>query len=915
MSESSVAESSVAGSQVESAGSLVPRLTEAIRPLVRRTLDEPDIRKALVKGRVPPEDIEHKTARRTDELLRATNPEIAELREAERNLTDHQRPRALASRVAAKERRQYQRAQRSMGFAVWLAVAYPFAVWQLWPLVHPVIGGFFAVVVAIGCAIAVILKCDFSFERHGGKPADGLFVAVGFGVAVGHALMLVLLVGPTRATLGDSAAWMIWLPASLFALVIVFFSLEGLRQGLREHQQARGIFVSLATAAVLGVGTWFGLNRWEAVTLPWIPVASGLAVGLLVMVVFRPLVARRGTAWLPKWLSTDPRRLGSPSWRRRLAVLQDDEQTAYKRWERAMVDKAIRPLILRQVNDIVSPPFSTKLEVHDTKGLQHLRSTEFVVATGTFAEFRRVASSIGGGAVGIAGSRGAGKSTLLEAYRDGIFLGPGEEHVALVESVPVRYDARDFTLHLYAGLCREVLRFGRKHISSTTSWWRRLGRWMRDIAVVPIVLAGWLAVGYLGTTTLRAPELAVFREGFWWPLMAVLALASVIFLAVKRRPPATRIAMNTADVKSLRDLCACAEDKLDAIRYLQKHTSGWSGKVGLLFGAEGSRSGAVEFARQAMTYPEVVSDFRDFLTTAAEVLGTVPKIARIRIAIVLDELDKILSPESAQEFVNEVKALFSIDVPGCLFLVSVSEDALAAFERRGLPVRDAFDSAFDTIFRVDYLGLDDARALLRSRVLGMSEPFVCLCHSVSGGLPRELIRTARAVVASPKRSLAAVCQGLVAEDLAGKTAALRTVIARGLADEPHASELMRHIQLHAKPDAARLLEGASAPPIPDGDLWHLQLEALCYLYYAATLLEVFDDGLTESQLERGRNSETLGGFNTLASVRQLFGVNVRLAWLTVSDFRADWGLATVEPPRTKGKFGRDGEGATVASGS
>ncbi|GAA3993779.1 hypothetical protein GCM10022247_11580 [Allokutzneria multivorans] len=916
-------------SQPAATADLVPRLRKEVPLLVRGTLGEPDIDKALKKGRVQPEVIEKRTVARGDELLQATNPEIAELRAAELNLFLHQNPRMAVQQPeslvvsgapvfdvgAAPPRNAYGRSQRSMGFAVWCGAAYPFAVWQLWPVLQPFIGGFWVVIAAIAAAVAAIINGHESYDNDNGNSISGAAIVLALGLGGGQALMVTLLYAPTRAATNDVVAAAIWGPSSLLVLGVVAFCLFGAFGDLSGVASARDVMVSMVLAVGLGAAAWIGLDLWEAVTWDWVPVAAAGAVSLLVVVVLRPLTVRRGTAWLPKWLSTDPRRLGSPSWRRNLAVLKQARDAAEAQWRRAVVDKAIRPLILRQVNDMVSPPFSTNLEVHDSKGLHHLRSSEFVVATGTFSEFRRVTEGIGGGAIGIAGPRGAGKSTLLEAYRDGIFLGPGEEHIALVESVPVRYDARDFALHLYAGLCREVLRFGRKHGGPTSKRWHQVARWAQNISVAFVVLSGWLAVGYLGTTTLRAPDLAVFREGFLWPLVAVLAVASLLFLAVKRRPTAARVVMSTSDVRSVRDLCDCAEDKLDAIRYLQKHTSGWSGKVGLLFGAEGSRSGGMELARQAMTYPEVVSDFRDFLATAARVLDTVPRAARIRIAIVLDELDKILSPESAQEFVNEVKALFSVDVPGCLFLVSVSEDALAAFERRGLPVRDAFDSAFDTIFRVDYLGLDDARALLRSRVLGMSEPFMCLCHSVSGGLPRELIRTARTVVASQKRSLAEVCQSIVAADIAGKTAALRTVIARGLADEPHASELMRHIQLHARPDAARLLQATSTPPIEDGELWHLQLEALGYLYYAATLLEVFDDGLTERQLEFGRTQDGPGGFNALASVRQLFGVNVRLAWLTVSDFREAWGLATVAPPRTKGKFARDAKGPTVASGA
>ncbi|WP_207780816.1 hypothetical protein [Caulobacter radicis] len=56
----------------------------------------------------------------------------------------------------------------------------------------------------------------------------------------------------------------------------------------------------------------------------------------------------------------------------------------------------------------------------------------------------------------------------------------------------------------------------------------------------------------------------------------------------------------------------------------------------------------------------------------------------------IDELDKLKSSKEAEQFLNGVKSVFNI--PGCYFLISVSEHALATFERRGLGFRDAFDS-------------------------------------------------------------------------------------------------------------------------------------------------------------------------------------------------------------------------------
>ncbi len=51
----------------------------------------------------------------------------------------------------------------------------------------------------------------------------------------------------------------------------------------------------------------------------------------------------------------------------------------------------------------------------------------------------------------------------------------------------------------------------------------------------------------------------------------------------------------------------------------------------------------------------------------------------------IDEVDKILDGERAEAFLNDIKAVFG--VPGCLYLVSLSENALAVFARAVLPYR------------------------------------------------------------------------------------------------------------------------------------------------------------------------------------------------------------------------------------
>jgi hypothetical protein len=111
-------------------------------------------------------------------------------------------------------------------------------------------------------------------------------------------------------------------------------------------------------------------------------------------------------------------------------------------------------------------------------------------------------------------------------------------------------------------------------------------------------------------------------------------------------------------------------------------------------------------------------------------------------------MDKIRDSDRAGQFLNNVKAIF--DVPGCLYLVAISEDAMTVFASQTPAIRTAFDSAFDEIISVPPMEFPDARQLLQLRTTGVPLPFLALCHVLAGGVPRELIRAARALIQEAK---------------------------------------------------------------------------------------------------------------------------------------------------------------------
>ena len=329
------------------------------------------------------------------------------------------------------------------------------------------------------------------------------------------------------------------------------------------------------------------------------------------------------------------------------------------------------------------------------------------------------------------------------------------------------------------------------------------------------------------------------------------------------------------------------------IRLLQTATTGWSGKITLPWAAAAGATKSVQLAERAQTYPEVVQSLRAFTQECVETLGP--------IVIAIDEVDKISSAERAQAFVNDIKGVFG--VPGCLYLVSVSEEALVTFERSVLGIRDAFDSAFDEIVPIDYLNLADSLELLRSRVIGISEPFGCLCHCLSGGLPRELVRVVRRIADRrydpASRTLSAVCRELVRDEIATKNREFR-IIANRLTVQHNASPIGPLLQLRPGASAKELLGNATTlarhrvtgtlDPAAD----RLRREAAMLAYHCATLLEVFTNELDAARATNARTEPDLpGSFDQLSRARVAVAEDPYLAWALLEEFRDAWQLPVV----------------------
>jgi hypothetical protein len=586
--------------------------------------------------------------------------------------------------------------------------------------------------------------------------------------------------------------------------------------------------------------------------------------------------------------------------------------------------------------------------VVSTAGLSETYDSTYQVPTSVADELEDLLARLDGASIGVAGPRGSGKSTLVRSYCDNpasSFSVARARRLGILEryrylgdlqcmvTAPVEYAPRDFVLHLFAVFCREVIgRYAARQPGASQAGVPALAAVLWSMRPSPAQIIRVIAWGVCVVALLRwqhPGEDVLSIHGSWAFYTAVgILLIPCIRLATLpgrvARYDRARARLDTSFV-----LAAAARRHLARVRYLQTHTSGWSGTLGFPAGGVGQYSRGSELAEQPLSYPEIVSEFRRFARDVATDLHG--RGGRIYVGI--DELDKIGAPDQAERFLNEIKGIFGI--PHLYFIVSVSDDALTAFERRGLPLRDAFDSSFDEIVHVGPLTYSESRRLLNRRVIGLPEPYVALCHCLAGGLARDLIRAARQVIRvqqgldssnarpadrdyfdsstaylmrrqAPARqppTLTAVCAAVVRDELRRKARAIAHVandIAPGQAQDLHTAVHSVIPSLTSSAQAMRIVDIVSQS-VPDepATVTSLRLDLAAFAYYCATLQDVFNNNLSTSQMITATSTPTdPGSIDAIAAARHAFTLDTQLAWQSITQFRKAWHMETRDPPAT-----------------
>jgi energy-coupling factor transporter ATP-binding protein EcfA2 len=570
-------------------------------------------------------------------------------------------------------------------------------------------------------------------------------------------------------------------------------------------------------------------------------------------------------------------------------------------------DAGISSWLRETINEAEEASYSTELRFGDRSGLAEIDDPRHEVPTHAKEDVLALVDdeAMPGGAIGVAGSRGAGKTTLIRSLCAS--SEDSDEVLGVVVDAPVDYDPRDFVLHLFGKVCSAVV--GPEVVGRVRGSAEFLGGvrskapsllqlpFLGGLALMVIgalLLAEWFPANEpRGRNLLLIAAFATFIPGF---VVAMLQLVRSGPERRRRRTTRHLIETGTKDGQT-------AMVELQRIWFQRSFTSGWSGSFQTPLGLSGTQSNETGLAERQMNFPEIVEAFRGFLEQISQT-------RQVRIGI--DELDK-MDDETARRFLNEIKVVFR--VPGCFFFISISEDAMGYFERRGLPVRDVFDSSFDEVVRVPPLGLVESRSLLARRVVGLPLPFICLAHCLAGGLPRDLIRVTRKMVNIPEgTSIGDAAVRMSGEGFAAKLNGVRLAV-RKFAPGPATRILNRALDglMIAAADTEALFDacvGAERGFVEElgrghGERRSPEEEELLVLgqqigaaaYLAVTQREIFAQAESRATFDLITADGPGGsGVDQLAAIPERLAADLDSGWAAISALRVEFDLLSIRFP-------------------
>ncbi|MFE0462996.1 P-loop NTPase fold protein [Kitasatospora sp. NPDC058965] len=601
-------------------------------------------------------------------------------------------------------------------------------------------------------------------------------------------------------------------------------------------------------------------------------------------------------------------------------------QARRRSWSHALTEQAMMPQLRVLVSQFLGPDQESLLLVGGHDGLRDAQNPKYVVSSTAERLLRQKMDQLDGGTIAVCGPRGAGKSTLLRSCSSR--PGAGLDLDVFVQA-PADYTPQDFLLTLFGRVCERYLEiYGESSDADVFAvaarrrrFWAGLGRAVRWVAVLVVAVALLVAGLWhpsLWVYTHDVKPRVVDHVDSWWTGTEHWALA---FWRTRPLPAGVLLVATGLAVASYLErapkgppgLALRCQRYLYRLRTVQNSSTsvnlGFTGVQALTLG--GSRSTSI--GSRPLTYPELVSEFRDLLTDIAR---RHESLDGARVVIAIDELDRVGDTKQARKFLGEIKAVFGIH--NVYYLISVAEDLGAAFVRRGLPHRDVTDSSLDDLLHVPPRTPAESKELLALRAPSLTLPFVQLLHALAGGLPRDLIRYARRLVEvhhwTERSERTDLAPAMICEELSDTLEGFRTLMAgqewsaaggrlllglqtliqqlRTPAERNSPDTRARIRELADNPNA--LLPGSAGAPDGEGGLsgeaLTLWREASACAYFSLTLLEVFGAPDFESRRAlaalKGRDGEP----QRLAEARLELAVSPHSTRIMLDDIRLAWEL-------------------------
>ena len=548
-------------------------------------------------------------------------------------------------------------------------------------------------------------------------------------------------------------------------------------------------------------------------------------------------------------------------------------EQAYRDWISTMAREGLMPMLREQLGE-EPDAFTTVLPKVDTTRLGSLNRMDEFVETAGSERIDLLIRRLGSASIGVSGARGAGKSTTLRQ----LCATESPQSIAdlrMLVQAPTAYDPKEFITYLFIKVC--------ERITGDTDPQSSPGRSMRRAAMRLFPLEATLAGVVIVVGSLQWPRMQQGMDGVPKHILVIITVAGAL-LIVAGLVSAWWVSRRARTARGSSGAEGAARGHLQSLRYMQALTNTRTGEVSFSGGVKLGGQAAVQRTERDQTYPKLVADFRDLL----DLVGLERRSSGGKVIIGIDELDKIGSAEDAERFLNDLKAIFG--VRDCYYLVALSEDALSAFDRRSLAIRNTFDSAFDKIVKIPPLSGAESRQLLTLRGVPLPYPYLWLCHTLSGGLPRDLLRAvidlASSAIKQEDGKIAPFAVEMIQQDRRTVLGAQLREAAQITSEEsPAITEWLAKCMDAAITATAIDDLVSSAPSVkPDGKASNIVIQTRVYLSILAVLAKVFVDNEDHYADWLGAQ-EASKAMDGVAEVRSLLAIDPFLAWHTLVRIR------------------------------